>query len=262
MNRRSIRQVFIPLLLLCILGYAGEFTHSSTEPVVEVQPTGVFEKGGEFLPLEAVFTNEKGEKVSLKQLIDKPTLLLPVYYTCPRICSFDMANLALALQQTSIAPDSFNILTISFNEQETAEDAAKAKKNYTNMLKEVFSTDSWSFLTGDLQNIKLVTDSIGYSFRPSGAGLFLHPSAMVAVGRDGKIIKYVYGSFLSGDVDLALSEASKGTPTTSIRRFLAYCLEGNPERNQKIFMIMKASVLLLVGIGGFYLMRLLRKDRQ
>lgn len=260
MNLAPVYQRLIPLLFLCFLGYTGEAASNSTEPLAE-QPTGVVEKGGEFLPLEAVFTNENGEEVTLAQLIDKPTLLLPVYYTCPRICSFDMANLALALQQTKIEHDSFNVITFSFNDQETSKDAAQAKRNYTNMLKDNFSTDSWSFLTGDLHNIQMVTESIGYSFKPSGGGLFLHPSAMVAVGRDGKIIKYVYGSFLSGDVDLALSEAKKGTPATSIRRFLAYCLEGNPERNQRFFTIMKASILLLVGIGGIYLVRLLRKDR-
>ena len=252
----------IPLLLVFLLNTTGESVFGSKEPEIVEEPTGVVEKGGEYLPLDATFTNEKGETVTLGQLIDKPTLLLPVYFNCPRICSFDMANLALAMQQTKIVPDSFNIITFSFNDQETPEDAANAKRNYTNMLKADFSTDSWSFLTGDQHNIQRVTRSIGYTFKDSGGGLFLHPSAMVAVGQDGKIIKYVYGAFLSGDVDLAISEAQKGTPATSIRRFLAYCLEGDPERNRKIFTIMKASVLLLLGVGGFYLVRLLRKDRQ
>lgn len=259
---RPVSRFFLIVLFFCLFTYTGEVGHASTEALEEEQPTGVVEKGGDFLPLEAVFKNEKGEEVSLAQLIDKPTLLLPVYYTCPRACSFDMANLALALQQTKIDHDSFNILTLSFNDQETPEDAAKAKKNYTHMLKDHFPTESWSFLTGDPANIQLVTRSIGYTFKPVGDGLYIHPSAMVAVGRDGKIIKYVYGAFLSGDVDLALSEAEKGTPATSIRRFLAFCLEANPERNRIFFTIMKASALLLVGVGGFYLVRLLRKDRQ
>lgn len=249
------------LLLVFLIGISGERVFGLSEPEVIEEPTGVVEKGGEYLPLDASFTNELGETVTLGQLIDKPTLLLPVYFNCPRICSFDLANLALALQQTKIAHDSFNIITFSFDHQEKVKDAAKAKKNYTNMLQGVFPTDSWSFLTGDLNNIQLVTESIGYSFKDSGGGLFLHPSALVAIAEDGKIIKYVYGAFISGDVDLALSEAEKGTPATSIRRFLAYCLEGNPERNRKIFAIMKGSILLLIGLGGFFLIRTLRKDR-
>jgi protein SCO1 len=252
----------ITLLLVLLLSISGERVLGSSEAEIIEEPTGVVEKGGEFLPLDAIFTNEHGVQVSLKQLIDKPTLLLPVYFDCPRICSFDLANLAMALQRTKIAPDSFNIVTFSFNDQETPEDATKAKKNYTNMLKDEFSTDSWSFLTGDSKNIQLVTESIGYTFKPAGGGLFIHPSAMVAIAKDGKIIKYVYGAFLPGDVDLALSEAEKGTPATSIRRFLAYCLNGDPKRNQQIFTIMKVSIFLLLGFGGFYLVRLLRKDRQ
>ena len=57
MTQRPVRLLFIPLLLLCILGYAGKVSFSSTEPVAEVQPTGVVEKGGDFLPLDVVFTN-------------------------------------------------------------------------------------------------------------------------------------------------------------------------------------------------------------
>lgn len=252
----------IPLLLVFLLNTSGEKVFGLSEPEVIEEPTGVVEKGGKFLPLDAVFTNEQGDKVSLGQLIDKPTLLLPVYFNCPRICSFDMANLALALQQTKIDPESFNIVTFSFNDQETPEDAANAKRNYTNMLRDDFATNSWSFLTGDKKNIQLVTESIGYTYKDVGGGLFLHPSAMVAAGSDGKIIKYVYGAFLSGDVDLALSEAEKGTPTTSIKRFLAYCLTSSPDRNRKFFLVLKGSILLIIGLGGFYLVRLLRKERD
>lgn len=235
---------------------------ATTEPETTEDPTGVVEKGGDILPLDALFTNEKGEQVTLGELIDKPTLLLPVYYNCPRICSFDMANLAMALQQTKIDNSTFTVITFSFDHEEKYEHAAKAKKNYTNMLEGQFSTDSWHFLTGDEKNIQLVTDSIGYSFRPAGGGLFLHPSALVAIGSDGKIIKYVYGAFLSGDVDIAISEAAKGKPTTSIRRFLAYCLNGDPERNRQIFRFMKGSILVLIGLGGFFLFRTLRKERS
>ena len=252
----------IPLLLVFLIGTSGERVFGSSEPEAIEEPTGVVEKGGDYLPLDATFSNEKGETVTLRQLIDKPTLLLPVYYTCPRVCSFDMANLALALQQTKIDPGSFNIVTLSFNEQETTKDAANAKKNYTNMLRNDFSTDAWSFLTGDIENIKLVTESIGYTFKDVGGGLFLHPSAMVVAGSDGKIIKYVYGAFLSGDVDLALVEAEKGTPTTSIKRFITYCLTSSPDRNRNFFLIMKGGILLLIGLGGFYLVRLLRKERN
>lgn len=223
--------------------------------------TGVVEKTGDFLPLDAVFKDGEGKDTTLRAIIDKPTLLLPVYYTCPQICSFDMANLALAMQQTSIPYDSFNIITLSFNEKEAPRHAAAAKNSYTAMLADDFPTDNWHFLVGEKENIHMVTEAIGYTFRAADDGLFLHPSALVATGSDGKIIKYVYGSFLSGDVDLALSEAAKGTPATSIKRFLAYCLSGEVKQNKTVFLILKSSVIFFVIIGGILLVRLLRQDK-
>lgn len=256
----ALSRCLFQLLVICTLFFWSIDLRAETADIEE--PTGVEEKGGQFLPLDATFIDENGEDITFGQIIDKPTLLLPVYFNCPRICSFDMANLAMALQQTKIDQNSFNVITFSFNREESYHDAAKAKKNYTNILEGQFSTDSWHFLTGDERNIKLVTDSIGYTFKDAGGGLFIHPSALVAIGSDGKIIKYVYGAFLSGDVDIALSEAAKGTPTTSIRRFLAYCLNGDQERNRQFFRIMKGSILLLIGLGGFFLFRTLRKGQS
>ncbi len=259
---RSYNIVYTSLLFVLFLAgvivISAAALHAQDGPSGE--PTGVIEKTGEFLPLSASFTNSEGETVTLGELVAKPTLLLPVYYNCPQICSFDMANLALALQRTSIDPETFAVITISFDHKETAADARRSKHNYTAMLKEYFPTDEWHFLVGDEENILAFTSSIGYSFKPAERGLFLHPSALVAVDSTGKIIKYVYGAFLRGDVDLALAEAEKGTPATSIKRFISYCISGEIKNNKTVFLILKSSVILLIAVGGFFLIRLLRKE--
>lgn len=255
---RRLQLVSYLLLVVTFATCAVADENSITE---EQAATGVVEKTGKFLPLDVVFKDSEGNSTTLRAIIDKPTLLLPVYYTCPQICSFDMANLALALQQTSIPHDTFNIITLSFNEKEAPRHAAAAKKSYTAMLAEDFPTDNWHFLIGEKEDILMVTEAIGYTFRAAEDGLFLHPSALVAAGSDGKIIKYVYGSFLSGDVDLALSEAAKGTPATSIKRFLAYCLSGEVQQNKTVFLILKSSVIFFVVIGGVLLVRLLRREK-
>ena len=225
-------------------------------------PTGIVEKTGGYLPAPLFFNDEKGHRRELGELIDRPAIILPVYYRCPRICSFDMANLAMTLQRTSRPADSFRVITVSFDEHESSEDAARAKNNYTALLGESYPTDSWFFLTGDRENILRLTDAIGYTFKRARRGLFIHPSAMAVTSRDGRIIKYVYGEFLVGDVDLALMEAGKNTPSASIKRFLAYCLEGDPAKNRNLFNILKASVLVLLLAGGFFLARLLLKGEK
>lgn len=259
-----MRLLRLSFIILPVLAFIMPAEFAPAENIVSPEnqaPTGVVERTGEFLPGDAKFVNEKAEEVFLSDLLTKPTLLLPVYFTCPQICSFDMANLALALQLTSHPHDSFNVITLSFNHEEDHKDAARSAKNYRAMLKDEYTTRNWHFLTGTEAEILSVTDAIGYTFRATGDGLFLHPSALVAVGTDGKIIKYVYGTFLAGDVDLAIAEAEAGTPATSIKRFLAYCLSGEIKQNRTVFLALKTGVLLVLGTGGYFLIRLLRKER-
>lgn len=225
-------------------------------------PTGVVEKGGQFIPLTATFKTVNGKPIALTQIIDRPTLLLPVYYYCPTSCSFDMANLAEALRRTKIELGSFRVITMSFDETEGPNAAAGARENYTALLDDSFPLDSWYFLTGDKENILKVTRSIGYTFKPGPDGTFIHPSAIAVLSGEGKIIKYVYGSFLSGDVDLALSEAKKGTPTTSIRRFLSFCFNSDPKQNQKVFTFLKISVFLILAFGAVFFVRFLTKEKK
>lgn len=218
------------------------------------------EKTGKYLPLDVYFQDEQGVRVSLRQLIDRPTLLLPVYYTCPSICSFDLANLADTIRRLSYnGPDGFRVLSLSFNTEDTAEIARATKPNYTHLLDQRFPRERWSFLTGTEENILKLTQAIGYRFQRQADGIFLHPSALVAVDKEGRIIKYIYGSFIPGDVDLALQEAAEGRPSTSIQRLLAFCLPANPRQNAYVFNLLKmATVAVLIG-GGFWLARMLRK---
>ncbi len=222
----------------------------------------VKEQTGQYIPLDAWFKNEKGETVTLRQLVDRPTLLLPVYYYCPKICSFDMANLAVALSQTSHPFDNFNVITMSFSEAEPPEAAAMTKTNFIELLGERFPDKTWTFLTGDIENIMKVTEAIGYTFKKQPDQTFIHASAMVALADDGQIIKYIYGNFIAGDVDLAIAEAGKGSPATSIKRFLSFCFNYNPQQNQGVFRILKFGTIALVGFGGLFFLLFLFKKRD
>jgi len=226
------------------------------------QKEWVKEQTGKYIPLDASFKNERGETVTLQQLIDRPTLLLPVYYYCPKTCSFDMANLAEALSKSSHSIETFRVISMSFSEIEPPAAAATAKPNYIELLGEDFPDEAWTFLTGDTENIMKVTQAIGYTFKKQPDLTFIHPSAMVALAEDGQIIKYVYGSFITGDVDLAIAEAAKGTPATSIRRFLSFCFNYNPKQNQTIFRILKFGTAALISIGGIFFLKFLFKKRE
>jgi len=224
----------------------------------------VREKTGELVPLDTVFKNERGETVSLRQLVDRPTLLLPIYYRCPTGCSFEMANLAEAIRQSRHDLDSFRVISLSFDADETPEIAAETRPNYIQLLAKELPSDTWVFLTGDQDNIRQLTRAVGYAFKKKDDGTFIHASALIALDPEGRIIKYVYGSFIPGDVDLALAEAAKGTPATSIRRLLAFCFTSNPRQNQQILFTLKmvtAAVLLIGGISFLFFLRRKKTDQ-
>lgn len=236
-------------LLLCGLGpqslLAAQSSTATTQP--EEQGTiWVDEKTGAILPLNREFLDENGAKVTLGSLIDKPTILLPIYFHCPNSCPTNLANLALAIKRMKMEiGDDYRAIALSFNHLETPENARIAKNNYLKLLYEGFPEEQWTFLTGSQENISAVLDTIGFSFQANGDGTFIHASTLMSVAPDGKVIKYVYGSFIPGDVEIALAEAAKGVPARSIKRLLNYCFNYDPDTNKWLFEGVKFAVLAI-----------------
>lgn len=210
----------------------------------------ITEKTGEYLPLDIEFLDETGRTVRLGDIIDRPTLLLPIYFFCPNICSKNLANLAVAMNSLSARPGKdYRVIALSFNEDENPKIAAQAKINYLKILPDDFPAGEWRFLTGGGEAIKAATDAVGFRFQKVDDETFIHPAALMAIAADGKIIRYVYGSFLAGDVDLALSAAASGTPTMSVRRLLDFCFNYDPHEKTSVFETVKIIVLMVFGVA-------------
>ena len=210
----------------------------------------IAEKTGQYLPLELKFTDESGSSVQLKEIIDRPTILLPIYFYCPNICSKNLANLAVALGNLSFkAGDDYRVIALSFNEAESADDAARAKRNYLKIAGDNFPASQWWFLTGEKDIIKAATEAVGFRFQKVDDETFIHPAALVILAADGKIIRYVYGSFLAGDIDVALASAQTGTVAKSVKRLLDFCFNYDPDKNKSLFTTVKLVVLGLFGLG-------------
>lgn len=208
------------------------------------------EKTGEYLPLDLVFTDEEGNSLALGEFIDRPTIFLPIYFYCPNICSKNLANLAVALGSLTALPGKdYRVIAMSFNDAETPEVAAQAKTNYLKIVGSEFPAGEWKFLTGEAKTIKAATDAVGFRFKKNEDLTFIHPAALMVLGSDGRIIRYVYGSFLAGDIDMSLADAAKGTPSLSVKRFLSFCFNYDPDKNKTVFQYVKIGVLLLFFFG-------------
>lgn len=222
------------------------------------------EKTGEYIPLHLEFVAEDGKKVTLGSIIDRPTIILPIYFYCPAICSQNLSNLAVAMKGLSFMPGKdYKAIALSFNEVETPDVASRAKENYLKIVGDDFPPAEWHFLTGTIENIKAVTDSLGFRFKKMNDTTFIHPSALMILDAKGRIIRYVYGSFLAGDIEMAILDAQRGTPSLSVKRLLAFCFNYDPDTNKSLFQIVKVSVIALFGLAlGFVFFYFRRKTQK
>lgn len=218
----------------------------------------VDEKLGEIIDMDTWFFDEKGEKIKIADLFDKPVIILPVYYFCPTVCNFLQADLAEVLNQVDQLPgEDFNVISFSFSDDENHLHAADAKKNYVKLIKREFPIEKWFYLTGTKENIKKLTDSMGFFFIKKEKHLYVHPNVLVVLAQDGKITRYVYGpNFLPFDVSMALSEADKGLTGASIKRgVLSFCFNYDPGKKTYVLNIFRiAGTTILVFLIGFVLL--------
>ena len=243
---------------------AGAATEGSAGQNKVIDEEWVSEKTGDYLPLDTVFTDSAGHKMPLRAIINKPTLILPIYFYCPNSCSLNLSYLANAIRNSTFKQGlDFKVISFSFNAEEKVEDAVTAKENYLKMLPDNFPAEDWKFLVGTRESIRALLDALGYRVVRMPDGTFAHPSALVAVSAEGRIIKYVYGSFLSGDVDMALLEAKKGTPSISVKRLLGFCFNTDAKTSTAILQKMKTGLLLLSLVaGGLFVVFLRRKGKR
>lgn len=230
------------------------------------QKVGVEEHLGDLIPEEITLRDEQGAPVRLRQLISMPTLLVPVYYTCPNDCNILAMSLARVLPQVGLKPGKdFQVISFSFDENDTPEIARQRRTDFTTALAGGFPAQDWRFLTGDREQIRQLTQAIGFHFLRLGK-VFKHSVVMVAVSPQGKITRYLYGSIpLPFDIAMAMTEAAQGTPGLSISRAVAFCYSYDPEGRRYVFNIVKvAGMAVLAGMALFVLFLVLggRKRRK
>jgi protein SCO1/2 len=239
--------------------------HEAMEREAKRAPeVGVDERLGEKVSLDASFVDEEGRELRLGDVVDKPTLVLPIFYSCTVTCPIMLANLAQAINDVPLKlGKDYRVLALSFDEDEGPDLARQAKGNYGRLLDEGLPLDEWRFLTGGQESIRAFTDSIGFTFKRMGEHLFIHPNVMVALAPDGSIIRYLYGPrFLPFDVGMALTEAAKGTPSLSIRRLLTYCFAYDPESRSYVVRSLRFLALGIVALLAVVFVFIIRKKPE
>jgi protein SCO1/2 len=217
---------------------------------------GIDEKLGKKIPLDLVFKDEEGNPISLRQVAgDKPLIIDMAYYTCPGICDNVLAGLADVLDNVEAVPGKdFDVATISFDPEDDPKVATAKKEQYWGLLKRPFPANAWRFLTCDSTTVHRLTDAMGFYFVRDKYMKFVHPTALIIVDKNGKLIRYIQGtSFAPVDVKMALMAAKTGTPEQIISSVLSVCFGHDPASNQLVFNVMRVvGAVTVVFLAGFF----------
>jgi protein SCO1 len=262
---RSIQKLLRSCRLLILL-ITGLIVCSSPLQATCAEPdlsSGVDERLGSKIPLDIRFRDESGTIVRLADLVNGPTVIMPVYYSCRNVCVYQQARMASTLQVLDRRPiDDYKVISISFDETETPEMAARSKRTYLTAMRNPFPQDGWRFLTGDATSIQRLTDAIGYRFQRKGND-FIHPVASVVVSADGTIIRYLYGiAVLPKDLALAIAEAKNGVAGASVRKLMEYCFTFDPVGKTYVFNLLRVSATVVILCAGSFLLFLLLTGKK
>jgi protein SCO1 len=232
----------------------------------EEQPApkvGIQEKLGQAIPMNMEFYDENGQLVTLKSLINKPTIFTFVYFRCPGICTPLLNELVRIVDKTDLVlGKDYQIISVSFDHRETPEMAAGKKDNYIGSIKKQVDPNGWRFLTGDSLSIRQLTDGAGFYFMRNGND-FIHAGALIIVSPEGKITRYINGiQFLPFDVKMAVYEASTGKVGPTIAKLLNFCFSYNPEGHTYTLNFVRISGVVIVGFVGVFVFVFIVRPRK
>jgi protein SCO1/2 len=236
---------------------------------------GLQEKRGNVLPADLTFSDENGKKVNLRDMVDRPTMLAVVYYSCSRMCPQFLEGLAISLGRLNLVPGKdYRVLTVSFDDKDTPEIARNVKRNYIRAIDRPFPEDAWKFLTGTADNARRLCDALGISIMKSDHG-FIHPEVLIFLAPGGRITRYMqltkydYGVsypiiFTNYELSQAVAEAEQGKVCTLGATVPLYCFVHEPSRQEAFFTIMKIMglVTLLMILSLFFYLRREEKLRK
>ena len=278
-------KTFVQLAIVLAATFAvaqppSSFTDKSSQPASQVAPAdlanvGIDQRLNQQVPLDLEFKDEAGKTVKLADYFQsgKPVILNLVYYTCPMLCGEELVGEASALSMLKFTPGKdYEIVSVSFNPDETPSDASAAKKTYIARINEHLDpkTDGsgWHFLTGAQPQIKQLADAVGFHYRRDPqTKQFIHATAILIVTPAGKIAQYYYGvEYSPKDIRLGLIEASRGNIGNVVDEVLLYCYHYDPKTGRygavvtNIMRLAGAATMLI--LGGFLIVMFRREKHD
>jgi len=229
-------------------------------PTFTAQEVGISEKLGQTADLDVTLQDEDGKPVTLRTLVDKPTIVSLNYFRCAGICTPQLNGMVDVFNGTQAVPgQDFQVVTVSFDARDTPEIAAQKRVNYLGEIKRPFPRAAWRFLTGDAAATLRLADSVGFKFKAQGEE-FIHPGALIFLSPKGEVTRYMYGvSYLPADLQMAVQEAARSEARPTINKWLNICFNYDPVGRKYVFSTTRtAAMIIIFGAVAFALVLVLK----
>lgn len=252
---RSLRTILLSLAAaLAVTGGARAQVLSDKLPA-PIEDLEVADKRGQFIPKDIQLYNAKGEAVYIGDYFNtgKPTVLLLVYYSCPKLCEVMLNDFNKIVNDLTFdIGEDYQVIVVSFDHTNTTSMAAGKQTlmqaGYRRGLSDL-GKQRYLFHTATAIDARRLADAVGfdYKFLPQ-SGEFSHPSVRYILTPDGRVSNYILG--IGPDptqLRLAILAAGEGQISQSVADFfMQFCFDWDPTLGKYTLQAMR--VMQLGGI--------------
>ncbi len=230
---------------------------------------GIDQRLGEQVPLDLEFRDEGGQTVRLADLMHgRPVVLSLVYYRCPMLCGEVLNGLLKSSQAVPfVIGKDYDVLTVSFDPQETPELAVQKKAAFVKRYRRPGAEQGWHFLVGDAPSIERLAASVGFRYRfDAASNQFAHGAGIVVLTPEGQVSRYFYGiDYPPTNLRMALVESAAGKIGSPVDQFLLLCFHYDPATGRyglAISRLLKLSGCVTLLVLGTFLVVMIRRERR
>ena len=225
----------------------------------EMKDVGIIEHIGEVIDKNIPLIDEMGNKIAFGDMFiqGRPVLLSFIYYNCSTLCSIYLNSLMSNLKKMKInIGEDYEMVVISIDPLDSPKLAFDKRLSYVKDYGRSQDNDTkgWHFLTGTKENIKKITDQVGFKFKwDDDSEQYVHSAAAFILTPEAKMSFYHYGiGFSPKTIRLSLVEASENKIGNVVDRLVLFCLQYNPDKKTYAFYAYNL-VRLLAGLTAIAL---------
>jgi protein SCO1/2 len=178
-----------------------------------------------------------------------------------------LEGLARSLKGFTLSPaQDFDVVTLSFDPREKPELARAKKSRFVDYYGRPGAEEGWHFLTGDEEQIRRVTEAVGFRYRWDEAQKeFAHATGLVVLTPQGVVSRYFFGiEYAPKELRLGLSEASSGKVGGLTAQLLLLCYKYDPavgKYTTTVMAVLRVVAALTVVVLATFIVVMLRRER-